>query len=288
MKFCFALSFSPLEQYVPLAKAADEYGWDAVACSDHVVNPETITSVYPYTADGGRRWEPFTEWPDCWVSIGAMAAATERLHFFTNVYVLPMRTPFAVAKAVGTAAVLSNNRVALGIGMGWMEEEFVALEQPFAARGKRADEMIDVLRTLWSGGWVEHHGEFYDFDKLEMTPSPTQQPPIYVGGISKPAFRRAARNDGWVSDMHTIEEFREIRAQLDAERAAIGRQDADFAMVGSCVDAFDYDSYRRLEEVGVTHLLTMPWVFYSGFTDVLQERIDGIKRFADDIITKFH
>ena len=86
MKFCFALSFSPLDQYVPLAKAADEHGWHAVACSDHVVNPETITSVYPYTADGGRRWEPFTEWPDCWVSIGAMAGVTERLQFFTNVY----------------------------------------------------------------------------------------------------------------------------------------------------------------------------------------------------------
>jgi probable F420-dependent oxidoreductase len=287
MKFCFALSFSPLDQYVPLAKAADEHGWHAVACSDHVVNPETITSVYPYTADGGRRWEPFTEWPDCWVSIGAMAAATERLQFFTNVYVLPMRNPFAVAKAVGTAAVLSNNRVSLGIGMGWMEEEFAALEQPFAKRGKRADEMIDVLRTLWSGGWVEHHGEFYDFDKLEMTPTPTKQVPIYVGGISKPAFKRAARNDGWVSDMHTIAEFADIRQQLDAERAAIGRQDSEFAMVGSCVDAFDYDGYRRLEDVGVTHLLTMPWVFYSGFTDDFQLRLDGIRRFADDIITRF-
>ena len=287
MKFCFALSFSSLDHYLPLAKAADEHGWDAVACSDHVINPETITSTYPYTADGGRRWEPFTEWPDCWVSIGAMAAVTERLEFFTNVYVLPMRNPFNVAKAVGTAAVLSNNRVSLGIGMGWMEEEFAALEQPFARRGKRADEMIDVLRTLWSGGWVEHHGEFYDFDRLEMTPTPTQQPKIYVGGISEPALRRAARNDGWVSDMHTVEEFREIRAKLDAERAVIGRSDTDFAVVGSCVDAFDYDGYRRLEDAGVTHLLTMPWVFYSGFTTDLQERLDGIRRFADDIISKF-
>jgi len=287
VKFCFALSFSPLEQYLTLAKAADECGWNAVACSDHVVNPETITSVYPYTADGGRRWEPFTEWPDCWVSIGAMAAVTERLEFFTNVYVLPMRNPFNIAKSVGTAAVLSHNRVSLGIGMGWMEEEFSALEQPFAKRGKRADEMIEVLRTLWSGGWVEHHGEFYDFDRLEMTPTPTKQVPIYVGGISAPAFRRAARNDGWVSDMHTIAEFADIRQQLDAERKAIGRENEPFAMIGSCVDAFDYDGYRKLEEVGVTHLLTMPWVFYSGFTEDPQERLDGIRRFADDIISKF-
>src|SRR5262249_45004123 len=159
---------------------------------------------------------------------------TENLRFFTNVYVLPMRNPFNVAKAVGTAAVLSNNRVALGIGMGWCEEEFVALEQPFAKRGKRGDEMIQVLRTLWSGGWVEHHREFYDFDLLEMTPSPTAQPPIYVGGLSDAAIKRAARNDGWVSDMHTIEEFREIRKKLDAERDALGRGDTDFAVIGAC------------------------------------------------------
>jgi hypothetical protein len=87
--------------------------------------------------------------------------------------------------------------------------------------------------------------------------------------------------------MHTIAEFAEIRKQLDAERAAIGRQDAEFAMVGSCVDAFDYDGYRRLEDVGVTHLLTMPWMFYAGVTDDVQEKIDGVRRFADDVITRF-
>ena len=287
MKFCFALSFSPLDQYVPLAKVADETGWDAVCCSDHVINLETIASVYPYTDDGGRRWEPFTPWPDCWVAIGGMAAATERIRFFTNVYVLPMRNPFNVAKAVGTAAVLSGNRVALGIGMGWCEEEFDALEQPFARRGKRADEMIDVLRALWNGGWVEHHGEFYDFDKLEMTPAPTGRVPIYVGGLSDAALRRAARNDGWVSDMHTIEEFRAIRAKIDEERAKLDRADTDFAMIGACVDAFDYDGYRRLEDAGVTHLMTMPWVFYGGMTDDLQQKIDGVRRFADDIIAEF-
>jgi hypothetical protein len=87
--------------------------------------------------------------------------------------------------------------------------------------------------------------------------------------------------------MHTIEEFREIRRTLDDERAKVGRSDTDFAVVGACTDAFDYDGYRRLEEAGVTHLLTMPWVFYSGFTDDLQLRIDGVRRFADDIIARW-
>jgi alkanesulfonate monooxygenase SsuD/methylene tetrahydromethanopterin reductase-like flavin-dependent oxidoreductase (luciferase family) len=198
-----------------------------------------------------------------------------------------MRPPFVVAKELATAAVMSNDRVALGIGMGWMEEEFNALEQPFARRGKRADEMLDVMRKLWAGGWVEHHGEFYDFDALEMTPAPSSPIPVYVGGISDAAMRRAARNDGWVSDLHTIDELEQYRIRLDEERAKIGRSDAPFAVVVSCSDAFDYDGYRRLEDVGVTHLITMPWVFYAGFTDDLTQKLDGVRRFADDIITKF-
>jgi probable F420-dependent oxidoreductase len=222
VRYCIGLGFSPLAHYVPLARAADESGWDTIAVSDHVANPETITSTYPYTKDGGRRWEPFTEFADPWVAIGAMAAATERLRFTTNVYVLPMRPPFAVAKAVGTAAAISGGRVALGVGMGWMEEEFALLEQPFRQRGRRADEMIEVLRALWAGGWVEHHGEFYDFDRLEMTPAPGEVP-VYVGGLSDAALRRAARNDGWISDLHTTEELAAICGRLREYRTELGR-----------------------------------------------------------------
>jgi probable F420-dependent oxidoreductase len=287
MRFCFALSMSPLEHFVPLARVADECGYDSVALSDHVANPQTLTTVYPYTPDGQLRWEPFTPWADPWVAIGAMAAATERLRFVTNVYVLPMRPPFAVAKAVGTAAVLSGDRVALGVGMGWMEEEFRLLEQPFRQRGRRADEMLEVLRVLWSGGWVEHLGEFYDFDRLEMSPTPAVQPPIYVGGVSEPALRRAARNDGWISDLHTTAELTEICATLRRYRAEAGRDEESFTVIASCNDAYDLDGYRRLHDAGVTHLLTLPWVFYGGYTDDLGQRIDGLRRFADDIIARW-
>ncbi len=170
MRFSIGMAFCPAEHYLPLAKAADDAGYYGIACSDHVLNLETLKTPYPYTADGSRRWNHFTPWLDPWVAIGAMAAVTERLNFFTNVYVLPMRNPFLVAKAVGTAAALSGNRVALGIGMGWCEEEFELMEQPFRARGKRADEELEVLRKVWSGEFVEHHGEFYDFPTLEVQP----------------------------------------------------------------------------------------------------------------------
>jgi probable F420-dependent oxidoreductase len=287
LEFCIALSFSPLDHFVPLAKAADEAGWHAVALSDHVANPEVIESVYPYTEDGGRRWEPFTPWADPWVAIGAMAGSTTSIRFFTNVYVLPMRPPATVAKAVGTAAVISGNRVALGVGMGWMEEEFRLLEQPFARRGKRADEMLEVLEKLWAGGWAEHHGEFYDFDRLEMSPAPTERIPIYVGGMSEAALRRAARHDGWISDLHTVDELREITTKLRRYREELGKADEPFAVVGSTLEAVDLDGYRRVADAGVTHLLTMPWVFYSGFTDDIDARVDGVRRFADDIIARY-
>ncbi len=177
MKFCCHLAFGPTAHLVPMARAIEEAGYDTIALSDHVVHPETVKTKYPYTKDGSLRWEPFTDWPDPWVSVGAMAAVTSRVRFVTGVYVLPLRNPFVVAKAVGTAAAISNDRVTLGIGTGWMRDEFELLEQPFERRGKRTDEMIAVLRTLWSGGMVEHHGEFYDFDRLEMSPVPSQPIP---------------------------------------------------------------------------------------------------------------
>ncbi len=286
LKFCIGLGFSPVEHYVPLAKAADEHGWDTICVSDHVVNPQTIESTYPYTPDGSRRWEPFTPWADPWVAIGAMAAATERLRFTTNVYVLPMRTPFAVAKTVGTAAALAGGRVALGIGMGWMAEEFALLEQPFAKRGKRADEMLEVLRKLWAGGWVEHHGEFYDFAPVEVTPAPGAVP-VYVGGLSDAALRRAARNDGWISDLHSGAELEAYIATIEGFRREYGRESEPFSVLASCRDAWDLEGYRRLEAIGVTHLVTQPWLFYGGETDDVQQRVDGITRFADEILANY-
>ena len=287
LRFSIGMAYCPPDHYLPLAKAADDAGYHGIGCSDHVINLEELKTPYPYTNDGERRWEPFTPWLDPWVAIGAMAAVTERLHFFTNVYVLPMRNPFVVAKMVGTAAVLSNNRVALGIGMGWCEEEFDLMEQPFAKRGRRADEAIGVMRQVWSGEYVEHHGEFYDFDRLEMNPSLAVPVPIYVGGMSEIALKRAARNDGWVSDLCTTEELAAFRRRIDEHRAEYGRENEPFTMIGSASDAVDVDGYRKVEAAGVTDLLTMPWVFYSGFTDDLQEKIDGTYRFAEDILSHF-
>ncbi|QXC62803.1 TIGR03619 family F420-dependent LLM class oxidoreductase [Aquihabitans sp. G128] len=285
MRFSIATAYLGSEELGPIAKAADEAGYHGMAVADHVINLETLTTPYPYTEDGKRRWEPFTPWLDPWVTIGALGAVTERLQFFTNVYVLPMRDPFTIAKQVSTASALTGGRVALGVGMGWCEEEFDLLGQAFRKRGARADEMLELLRALWSGEWVEHHGEFYDVPRLEMTPA-APDVPIYVGGLSKAAISRAARNDGWISDLISIDQARDFRARIDAERAELGKADEPFSMIVSLNDAVTVDQFARAEEAGVTDNLTMPWAFYGGFDISLQQKIDGLHRFADDIMAK--
>jgi probable F420-dependent oxidoreductase len=287
MRFIAALSLSDPAHFLDVARTAEACGIHALAVSDHVVVPLEIGSPYPYAPGGAPPFDTTTPWPDPWVAIGAMAAVTTRLRFLTNVYILPARHPLLVAKAVGTAAVLSENRVMLGIGVGWMREEFELLGEDFTTRGRRTDEAVAVLRALWRGGPVTHAGEFYRFPPLTMAPAPTRPVPIYVGGDSAPALRRAARlGDGWISVLRTSDELAEMIARLRALRAEYGRADAPFDCVVSCADAFDVGAYRALEDVGVTSILTIPWVLYGGDPTTLDGKREGLERFAEDVVRK--
>lgn len=284
MEFSVALAFSDPHEYCELARVADACGYAYVCVSDHVVHPERIRARYPYTEDGRPRWEPEAPWPDPWVAIGAMAAATRRIRFTTNVFVLALRNPFLAAKAVGTAAVLSGGRVSLGVGVGWMEDEFELAGQDFRTRGARTDEMLEVLRALWRGGPVEHHGRHYDFDRLHMSPAVEHEVPVYVGGLSEPALRRAARHDGWISDLHRVDEIRAIRARIEGHREALGRTDRPFHVLGALLDAADLDGYRRAADAGVTHVMTQPWIFHAGPQATLAQKTDALRRFAEDFV----
>jgi probable F420-dependent oxidoreductase len=286
MKFVLSTSFSSVAHLTKLAPAADESGWDAMSFSDHVVHPESLSTPYPYTEDGERRWQAFTDWPDPFVTIGALSTITKRLKFTNNVFVLPMRNPFLVAKSISTAAIISNNRVIPGFGMGWSKDEFGLMQQDFHTRGKRADEMIEIMRKLWTGEWVEHHGQHYQFDRLEMNPAPTAPIPIWIGGISKAAKKRAARiGDGWITDLQTSDEIIESVKEINEYRREYGRDHLPFDVMATPSDAFEPNGYKKLEDAGVTYILTMPWAFYHGETEDLDKKIDGIKRFADDIIS---
>jgi probable F420-dependent oxidoreductase len=287
VKFCASLAFTETEDYVELARVAEEHGWDTLVLSDHVVHPEKIASKYPYREDGQRPWEAPDHWPDVWVAMAAMGAATRRLRFLTGVYVVPMRHPFHLAKAIGTAAVLTGYRVSLGIGLGWMRDEFELLGQSFGDRAARTFEMLAVMRKLWSGEMVEHHGRFYDFGRLNMRPAARGPIPLIVGGVTDAALRRTAKiGDGWIPHAISTAQARDMIAAIARYRGEFGRASEPFCAVVPLTDAFDPDGYRRAEEIGVTHVLTTPWSIYGGSHRSLADKRDGLRRFADDVIAK--
>ena len=282
MRFYVSCAFLKTSEVIEIAKAADDLGYEGLGIPDHVVNLETLATPYPYTDDGERRWQPFTDWPDPWVLVGALAQATERLKFLTTVYIPAMRDPYSAAKAIGTAAYLADGRVELGIGVGWCEEEFTLMGQQFAKRGKRTDEMIELMRALWQPGWTEFDGEFYQTPRLEMTPTPPPIP-IYSGGLSDIALRRAARLDGWIGDLITLDQAIERVEKVRALRAEKGLGMDGFRVVTPLADAFLPEHYERAAAAGIDGIITMPWVFYCAPDASVSDKIDGMRRFRNDL-----
>ena len=283
MKFYVSTAFLETAEIVEIARAADDLGYEGVAIPDHVVNLETLATPYPYTADGERRWQPFTDWLDPWVLVGALSQATTRLKFVTTVYIPAMRDPYSAAKAIGTAACLSAGRVELGVGVGWCAEEFDLLGQRFARRGRRTDEMLELMKALWQPGWTEFDGEFYRTPRLEMTPSPPRIP-IYVGGLSDIALRRAARNDGWIGDLIGLDQASAAVNRIRELRAQNGLTMDGFTVITPLTDAFTAEQFARADAAGIDAVLTMPWVFYAGPQASLAEKIDGMRRFRADLM----
>ncbi len=285
MQFSIALAFNPQEQWIPLARAADEAGFHSVIVSDHLIYPGELKTPYPYTSSGKPRWEPDTAWPDPMIAAGALTAATERLHVIMSIYLLGLRHPVVAAKEIATVDGFSGGRVIFGIGAGWMREEFELLGVPFAKRGRRLEEAVEVVRKLHAGGDVEHHGEFFDFEPLRISPVPSQPVTMWGGGTSDVALRRAATLfDGWVSEINTRAEIRDAADRMLAWRAESDRAGIPFGISAALRDGFTKEHYREMEEVGVTHLTTVPWLIYGMTDDDVGKKIDGINRFADEFI----
>jgi len=203
----------------------------------------------------------------------------------STVYVLPMRDPFSAAKAISTAARLSNNRVVLGAGIGWQKSEFDLTGQEFANRGKRTDEMLDIIIRLMSGEAVEYHGQFYNFPRLQMSPGLTRPMPILIGGRSPAVYRRAARFDGWIGGQHQLEEIPAIVGALKAERVSLGKAGEPFEIQ---LNLYDYsaDTLRRVSEMGVTQIHKSAWLDENGRASRMNvdDKIRDMERFAEAFI----
>jgi alkanesulfonate monooxygenase SsuD/methylene tetrahydromethanopterin reductase-like flavin-dependent oxidoreductase (luciferase family) len=183
--------------------------------------------------------------------------------------------------------------VRLGVGVGWCKEEFEQTGQDFNTRGKRLDEMIEALRALWRGGWVEFHGEYYDVPQCQMEPSPAEPVPILGGGHSPAALRRAAsRCDGWIAaGAYREQEAWRHLADLRTALKEAGREGEDFTIYLSLNERPEPDLFRRFAEAGVTDFVCAPWMFVDvapGTPDdeALSARLAAVKWFADDVIAK--
>jgi probable F420-dependent oxidoreductase len=286
MKFTLAVALSPPEQYGPLAEAAEEAGWDAICVPDSIFWSESMSAKYPYTRDGERFWGPDTPFLSPWIAISWMAAQTESLFFYTNVLKLAVREPLLVAKQVTSLATLCDNRLGFGAGLGWLPEEFEWCGADYKTRGKRANEALEILKLLFEGGEVSYDGEYYSFGKIVMSPTPSQPVPIYIGGHSKPALRRAAKyGDGWASAMIGTDELLQIVQKLRELRKEYGREDEPFEIQTAIRDVFDLDGYKRLEDGGVTDVIAQPWMLRGVAPNgPVEEKIDALRWYADKFI----
>jgi probable F420-dependent oxidoreductase len=283
MRFWHGLGYTPMEELETLALHAEKLGFFGITLGDHWVTAETQVDRYNQ-GDGERPWQTSVPWPDPWVTFAALSRATQTLRFMPTVYILPLRDVFTAAKAISTTAIISGGRIHLGLGVGWQKLEFELSGQPFHRRGRHIDEQIEILMKLWTGEMVEHHGDFYDFPPVCMRPALTEEMPIYFGGTSPAAFRRAAHHDGWEGAFYPWEEIEGYvksakQARLDAERSL-----DDFRIIVGCTEPSP-ERMETLRSWGVTDYLKQPWT--EGLVPVtrtLEYKLDEMSRFAETYI----
>ncbi len=287
MRFSYAESMTDPSFYLPLARAAEEAGYDSFIVPDSIAYPAHSDAVYPFNPDGTREFledKPFLE---PFSLIPALGTVTSRIRFVTFVIKLPIRHPVMVAKQVASVAVLTGNRLGLGVGTSPWPEDYTLLDVPWEARGKRMDESIAVIRGLLGGGFFEFHGKVYDVPAVKMAPVPSEPVPILIGGHGEAALRRAAQTgDGWMHGGGAPEALSGLLERLGQLRAEAGRQDEPFEVHAISVDAFSIDGVKRLEEQGITDVIVgFRWPYEVGAdTEPLHAKVDNLRRFADTVI----
>jgi probable F420-dependent oxidoreductase len=289
MRFSYAESMVDPSYYLPLARAAEEAGYDSFVVPDSICYPEVSDTTYPFNPDGSREFledKPFLE---PFSIIPAMGAVTDRIRFVTFVVKLPIRHPVLVAKQITSTAVLTDDRLVLGVGTSPWPEDYEITDVPWARRGKRMDEMITVMRGLMAGGFFEFHGEIFDVPSLKMCPTPRRPVPILIGGHHEAALKRAAVDgDGWLHGGGDPADLPGLLDRLAILRKEHGTEDKPFEVHVISADAYAPDGIHRLEELGVTDVIVgFRWPYgVEQDTETLQTKIDNLRRFADGVIAK--
>ena len=289
MKFWQAITWAETEQLIEIARFAEEMGFHGLMSGDHAVYPESIVPNYPYSESGVPPMQPHDEYPDQTAIFAAMAAVTSKLLFTCGVYVLPLRNPHEVARASATLAILSDNRFILGVGIGWMKEEFDIYGVDFHQRGKITDEIIEVLQSLWSGQMVEYHGAHFDFPRVQLSPAPSTHPAIYVGGSSEIALRRAARvGGGYIGAGTAPDDVGPLLQRLNELRQEYGRDHLPFeAMIGISASP-SLTLYQRLADKGLESTVAPPFQYALGKKhSTVDEKKQFMESYAESIVRHF-
>lgn len=297
----FWLSLMPIQetgQLVEIARFAEELGYHGITMADHLVMPTRIESKYPYTEDGKMWWPPDTPWLDPWITLAAMGTATHRLRLGTNIYLGALRDPFTVAKAVATLAALCGDRVMCGLSVGWIKEEYDLAGIDFPSRGRRMDELITVMKKLWAGQEVSHQGEFFRFEHAAMHPAPARPVPIWCGGGSAPALRRAALNDGWLGVPLSLTQLKPVIASMQQTRREAGLPLDSFSPCVALAQALKPAVVEELQTLGIHDTTCIaPWMMSPwGATKWIDDGDDprqldvkkkAMERFANLVIRQF-
>jgi len=289
MKFWNLLAFVENDQLMASAKFCEDLGFDTIGVSDHMFMPETFSSPYPHSPDGKPFFGVESDWafPDPWVTLAGMAAITKRVKLMQSIFILPVRNPLEVARSAGTLAVQSNHRLYLCAAVGWMQDEFEIFGVDFNTRGKRTDEMIEVMRKLWRGEVVEHHGKFFDFKRLRMLPAPGDVPIIACG--SNPAvMRRAAMLcDGWMDAVTPKRDLPARMAELNAMRKEAGREHLPFEVINLLSRDPSLDDVKRAQDLGVTAMQFPSPYFRFGRHSTFDENKAIWETFAENVLRHF-
>lgn len=271
-----------VDAMVALARKAEAVGVESVWTFEHVIVPNDYQSRYPYSADGKMGVTPETNFVDPLVALGVVAQATERLRLGTGVNILPQTNPLLLAKQAASLDFVSGGRFMLGVGIGWLREEYDAMGTPFERRGARFDDYLAAMRKVWSGETVEHQSEHLSWSGFQSHPAPLQKPfPVVIGGSKGKAFERIARyGDGWFAPLVAADQLKPLIEPLEKACAAEGRDPKTVEISTMWIPAMGLDSLRQLQDLGVSRLI-VPLQALGGESPV--EALDGL---ADQVIAK--
>jgi probable F420-dependent oxidoreductase len=270
-----------IDWFVPIAQAAERAGLEAIWISDHLATPLEYRRIYPYDDSGEPGYTVETPLHDIWGLLAAIAVTTTSIRMGSGVVILPIRNPILTAHAALTIQNLSHGRFLFGIGTGWMEEEFEVLGEPFAARGARTEEILDVMEKLWTGKPTSHQGRFYSFPPVQHPPAPITPMRLLGCGLSQGMMERTARRtNGWFGPAVSLDVSLRAVADLARQRHELGRRD-EFDSYIRLDGAFDEANLERHQLAGVEHLVLSFGLLGVPSMAGLEERLHALDKAAE-------